>query len=183
MPRTFRFKPALLRSAQDWTLAVSELRAPAGSFDLSHVTETRFAEMGVKRGGVIRRLDLIHPDGKVSVGVSGMASDRNVQTHADLVGAILERLAGRDPDIPLIIGEGGAPRAIMFGTGVVAALFSLVLLIAVLSGNGRSSAEVFTGAGALLLFGLFLCVRYWPWRRLPTLTVATAPALIAALKT
>lgn len=181
--QSFRFKPALLRGAQDWVLEGSDLRTPHDRFNLNLVTETRFAEMGIKRGGVIRRLDLSHPEGKLSIGVTGVASDTNVQTHADLVGAILARLAERDADLPLIIGEGGAPRFAMFLTGLFSLLAAAGLAIAVVVGNGRSNMEVFLSIGVLAVFGLVIAARYWPWRSLPVLSVGMAPALMAALKT
>ena len=181
-PQAFRFRPALLRSAQDWVLDGRDLRGPYERFNLDLVTETLFAEMGVRRGGVIRRLDLIHPQGKLSISVTGIASDRNVRAHADLVGAILARLAERDENLPLVIGERGAPRLTMFLAGLFSLLAAAGLGIAVAVGNGRTNAEVFLSLGVLAVFGLVVSARYRPWAALPRLTVGIAPALIAALK-
>lgn len=179
--QVFRFKPALLRAPQDWELDGVELRGPHGSFDLTTVTETALTEMGWY-GSKILRLDLIHPDGKLSVGVTGARSNPNTHAFADLVGAVLDQLAQRDADLPLYIGERGTTRMVMFGIGMAAFAFAGVVGISTLAGVGRNTVEVVTGIAVMALFGLGVMVRYWPFGSPHKVTVGLAPALVAALK-
>ncbi|WP_136634794.1 hypothetical protein [Pseudooceanicola onchidii] len=178
----FSFKPAPLRFAQTWELRGDTLTTPATTLDLRRVTGCQMAEMGLKGGGVIRRLDLTHPGGKLSVPVTGAWNDRQVQTHAALMVAILERLAARDPDLPLVIGEGGAPRVMMFVVGLVSLLFSAGMGVAVLAWSGRGGQDVIAPLGVLIVFGLVVAWRYRPWRKRPVLGVAAGAILVQALK-
>lgn len=179
--QVFRFKPALLRAPQDWALDGDELRGPHGSFDLTTVTETALTEMGWY-GSKILRLDLIHPEGKLSVGVTGASSNPNTHAFADLVGAVLDRLAERDADLRLYIGERGPIRIVMFGIGLAAFAFAGVVGISTLAVVGHDTVEVATGIAVMALFGLGVMVHYWPFGSAPKATVGAAPALVAALK-
>ena len=180
--QVFRYKPALLRGSLVWTLDGEVLRGPEGEFDLSTVTGTRITETAVQ-SSLTRRLDLEHPGGILQIGVTGAGKgDPDMAVHADLMAAVFRVLAARDPEIPLVVGERGAARIAMFGIGVVAVLFAVVMAIALVSGNGRSSAEAVSGIVVLGAFGLVLSLRNRPWRALPSLPVAVGAVMAEALK-
>lgn len=178
----FRYKVAPLRFAQTWTLDGDRLTTPSGTLDLRQVTRCQLAEMGVRRGGIIRRLDLFHPGGKLSVPVTGTGGDAQVQTHAALMEAIFDRLAARDATLPLLMGEAGAVRWSMFLAGLFALVGGVGLGLAVLAGSARGGTEVLTPLVVLIAFGLILSVRYRPWRALPQLDVSSGQVLARALQ-
>lgn len=178
----FSYKPALLRRAEPWRIDGTMLRGPNRSLDLTTVTGCVLADMGLKRGGLIRRLDLLHHEGKFSLSVTGMGPSEEVHKHLDLVVAIFARLSQLNPELQVTFGEGGGIRWTMFLIGAAALAFTAVLVGAVLSGSGRSTPEVFSSSAALGLFGLYVSVHYWPFRPRPALSVGTAGPLIEKLR-
>lgn len=179
--QVFQFKPALMRAPQEWVLDGDDLRGPHGSFDLTKVTETSLTEMRI-RGSKIRRLELVHPGGRLLVSISARLTSPHMHAFADLAGAVLARLATRDAELPLYFGERGAPRMVMFLIGLATAAFSVVVGVSGLAGGAGNSQEVLVGIGIMTLFGLWIVIRYWPFGATPMVTVGEAPAVVNALK-
>lgn len=185
----FAFKPALLAARVHVALDASGLSCSdaAGEehwcLDWSDIAGAAVVCLAVK-GYQMRRLDLLDDDGRRLRSLSCTSptavrpdEDTNAAAHIELMVAVLDRLAGRDPDMSVQFGEYGRYRHAIFAVGVVSLLGGLGLgLAAVMTGVATDKLAAAAVPVLLLsLLGATLVRNNAPWT--PPITVS--PALMA----
>jgi hypothetical protein len=178
--QSFTYKPALLRGAVVYEVTDLSLvcRTKEGGetwrMDWDQIENAAFVDQKFRRND-IRRLDLITPSGRRSIAYSGLTdiirTDPNSVAHLQLLSAILKKLNERTTDFPIIIGEYGRNKTIMFAVGIFTLLCGAGL-IAVAAGTGLSTdkfMELAVPSGIMILFGSVICYKNRPGRAEVTL--------------
>jgi hypothetical protein len=191
----FSFKPALLVGRLHFTLGEEALvctnshGAEKWQLGWADITKVAFVEHKVKASRM-RRLDLMTAKrgDKQSIsytgGLGNPAADPDGVAQLDLMAAILERLAARDREFQVIIGECGGARVAIFAIGL-ASIVGATGLAALVVSTGVSQDRMAAGsvpALMLVLLGAGLTYTHAPWRDVPqaaALVFADALQLIA----
>ncbi|MDA7425381.1 hypothetical protein [Thalassococcus lentus] len=187
MARRFRYKPALLQKAQDWTLDGTILHGPDGQTDLRAATGLRLAERRF-RGQLLRRLDIELPDTTTRIALNISAdtapSDPDRAEHFALIHAVASTPAEHQPGLSVSIGEGDGARMAMFAIGVLAIVFGLGIPIAALMTGVSPDRMIEASVPILALsgFGIWVALTNAPWRARPSLPASALPALLDSLE-
>lgn len=181
--QTFAFKPAVLRRRTNWILDSGMLTRNGELFsDLGRITGVRYAEMSMRRSHS-EWFELSFPGGRHRIPCNMWPGDENNTEFRKLCAAILSELAERKPDLQVVIGAGGAVRWSMFLIGLLAALFGLVVFLAVFAGGVRESKAAFAllSGGGFILFGVWLGWSYRPWVPPRVMGVSAARDMLSRL--
>ena len=97
--------------------------------------------------------------------------------------AALDNLAVRNPDLKVMFGAAGAVRWSMFGIGIAALAFGVIIALIAGSGgvNDGKALGAFVVGGAFVVFGAGLAWSYRPWAPPALLPVKTARDLLERL--
>lgn len=189
----FTFKPALLRAPVRHALTQAALilhdsdGAQVDRLAWEAITGGAFVEMRAQGAFRMRRLDLFHPGGTLSLSCTAPDGDLSPGTdagkHWALMIAVLERLATEDRGIRFNIGEYGRGRVAMFGVGLFSALTAVGLGIVMLATG--VSVDKMTGAALPLVlmlgFGGVLMSKHAPWRPPPAFEAGALAQVLAAM--
>ncbi len=189
---TFDYKPALLAGRLSYDLDDDFLvcrdldKVEKWRINWGEIASAAYVEHKVRRSRM-RRLDLLRAgqagqagqNERRSISFTGApgnpASDPDGVVQLDLMAAILDRLAARDPDFAVGIGEYGGYRIAMFVFGVLSVGFAVGLMVLVLvTGVPLDRIVAGTLPGLLLLaIGGALIYSHAPWRKRPRLPATT----------
>jgi hypothetical protein len=171
---TYRIKPALLRSEQEYTLTDSQLIGPDWTVDLQNVTGAAYAETTVRY--VTNRyldLDMNGQTRRISQNIDSSAEAAR-EPFSDLVIAILRALDARHPDMQITYGMRGGARIGMFIVGLLSFCVGVGLPIAAaisgVSGDRFLAAAVPSVLLLLLGFGFGWGNR--PWQAPPRVALS-----------
>ncbi|MFB9151276.1 hypothetical protein [Roseovarius ramblicola] len=184
--RTFHYKPALMRPAQEVRLDGDRLWiAGDGPFELSRVEVAAFVTHSLGDSQMVR-LDLTWPGARRAIGFNGgrrgHADNPDAREHRAAVAAVLRALAAARPDMTVTLGAPRGARWTLFGFGVLALLSGAGIGAAVLA-EGLSGGRL---AGAampvllLVLIGAALVIGHWPWTRRRAVDAAALAERIAS---
>lgn len=167
--QSFTFRKSSIQGEETWTLAGRELRGPNGvEIDLSSVTGGDFLDLDGQHGIKTNALRLDHARKKFEISCSDKEFGSNRKAHLDLISAVIGEIAHFAPRARFTINGDRQLIWMFFVIGLSMLLGAPWVAYGAWSyrnGAPGDEFEVLLFAAALLLvFGGYICNKYWPWR-------------------
>ena len=158
----FRFKPALIRSEETWSIDGTRLSGPDLSVDLSEVSACDFTYAILKRGITVSELKLTVNQEEKALTCNGLVRSPDRDTFLRMVVDILRVLGTRQPELK-VTSKGTDIMTWGFTTlGVLCVLWGVYFAVANVADNSRNFA--FGVAGVMGLMGVFMIWVGSPWK-------------------
>lgn len=187
--REYLIRPAPARGQRSYTLTPQTLDCKGKngwSLQLDKLQTANFVQHRIG-DQVMWRLDLEDGGTSQSIATSFPYSTRtqseDCASFIELCQILSGNISKSNPDFQIGYGEHGKARLVLFGIGVVSALFGIGLLLAALL-SGVSGERLLGGGvaiGLLVIFGLVLARGYSPWRKPIPVDVARFPKVLRYL--
>lgn len=189
MAQTFSYKPALLGSRYEVSVAADGVSATRGKkvqeVQFKDVTGVRVVEVSARTSST--SLVLLHPGGKFVLQFVGLITQAAFNAEAAgfvrASAAILDALGVQKPETEVSFGGGAGLRGTMFALGVITALVcGGLVLAAFLAPDVDQSERIVPGLLliAMAIGGVVTARSYNPFRKPPAVKAALAAEVLRA---